>query len=338
MTGFGKQLITLSSILALSCIFSFSASASSFGPLAPGGVVEDEGFVTLSTGPTVHYLSKGEQGSKPLMLFIHGAPERAEVWEDYMRFFSHDYFTVAYTTRGYHPSSIPENVSDYTVTNLAADALAVAQSFGYDSFTVVGHDWGAATAWRTAINYPDAVERLVVFSNPHPLMYARAYHESPEHKALIDAYIPLARDSVSPWTREGTLANDLDHFKNYVYPNETKKKLSWAMADMFEETWSFENGASIDAIYNHYKALDWPLTTLNTCNPAPWISLTVDQPVMLLYGEKDRFVAPEAYGLENNDCNTNTIYVPFADGNHFIHHEYKEEILWKMWYFLNQEI
>lgn len=283
----------------------------------------EEGFLGLETGQTVHYIANGKQGKKPLLLFLHGAPERAEVWEDYMRAFKKDYYTVAFNSRGYFPSTIPQNVADYSVGAMAADVVAVAKALGYDSFTLVGHDWGAATAWRTAIAYPNAVERLVIFSNPHPLMYARAYHESAAHKVLIDAYIPLARSDVAPWSREGTLANNFDHFKNYVYTEAAQKALPWSMGLLLEETWGHDEGASLAAIYNHYKALDWPLTTLATCNPVPTFSLTTHQPTLVMYGDADRFVSAEAYSLPNNDCTPNADYVAIEGGDHFIHHTHK---------------
>lgn len=294
----------------------------------------EEGFVGLDNGQSLHYIAQGQQGNKPLMLFIHGAPERAEVWKDYMEAFSDDYYTVAYTSRGYAPSSIPTEVEAYTVTNLAADALAVANAFGYETFTVVGHDWGGATAWRAAIAFPNNVEKLVVISNPHPLMYARAYHESAEQKALIDAYIPLARDGIAPWTREGTLANNLEHFKHYVYTDKAKSSLDWTTGLLLEETWLENDGASIDAIYNHYKALDWPLTTLATCNPAPTFSLTAHQPALVFYGDNDRFGSADAYTLPNNDCTPNAKYVKIRKGDHFIHHTHKRRLIHKMKRFL----
>lgn len=314
-------------------------SAQSYASWAP--IVADEGFIQTTTGQRLHYISKEEMPSssaekKPLLLFIHGAPERAEVWEDYMEAFSDDYFTVAYTSRGYFPSSIPSEVSAYDISTLAADAHAVAQHFGYETYTLVGHDWGAATAWRVAMNYPNAVERMVILGNPHPVIYARAYHESAHHKSLIDAYIPLARENVAPWNTSATLANNMQHFKQYIYKESTTQTMPWSLGLLFEDTWTHNNGASIDAIYKHYKALDWPLTTLNTCNPTPTISLTVNRPVLLFYGEKDRFVSPEAYHLANNDCAPNTQYVPFANGNHFLHHEYKRSITWYMRRFLRQ--
>lgn len=293
----------------------------------------EEGFIDTETGQVLHYIAEGKPG-KPLLLFIHGAPERAEVWQDYLKAFSRQYYAVAYTTRGYYPSSVPESVADYTVPALAADAKAVAKALGYEKFSVVGHDWGAATAWRAALNYPSNVESAIVFGNPHPLMYARAYHELEEQRELIDAYIPAARDNIAPWTREGTLANGVAHFKDYVYTEAAQEAMPWSLGLDLERTWTENDGASLDAIYNHYKALDWPLTTLNTCNPVPTFSLTVNQPVLVLYGDNDRFNSAKAYELANNDCTPNAEYVEYEGGDHWIHHTHKLESILRMKMFL----
>lgn len=165
-------------------------------------------------------------------------------------------------------------------------------------------------------------------------MYARAYHESDEQKALIDAYIPAARDGIAPWTREGTLANNLEHYKQYVYTEKAKQKMDWSTGLLLEETWLENDGASLDAIYNHYKALDWPLTTLNTCNPAPTFSLTAYQPALVVYGDNDRFGSEDAYNLPNNDCTPNANYVKIRNGDHFIHHTHKLRLIAYMKLFL----
>lgn len=298
---------------------------------------ETSGFVTTRANQILHYIAGSRSGAqKPLLLFIHGAPERAEVWRDYMRKFSQDYFTVAYNSRGYYPSSIPTNTDDYTLEALAEDAVDVANFFGYDSFTVVGHDWGAATAWQVAIDFPDSVEKLVIFSNPHPIMYSRAYYESAHHRNLLNAYIPLARNDIAPWSREGTLANNLAHYKEYVYTPAAKDAIPWSLGLQLEETWTYNNGASIEAIYQHYKALSWPLLPIHTCNFF-FFSVAVEQPVLLFYGEKDRFVGAEAFTLPYNNCNPNTWYVNFPEGDHFIHHVYKEEIFSDMEIFLGND-
>jgi haloacetate dehalogenase len=45
---------------------------------------------------------------------------------------------------------------------MAGDIVALMRHFGHARFSVVGHDRGALVAFRTAMDHPDAVERLVV--------------------------------------------------------------------------------------------------------------------------------------------------------------------------------
>jgi pimeloyl-ACP methyl ester carboxylesterase len=53
--------------------------------------------------------------------------------------------------------------------NAVADVTALMDELGIDAAHVVGHDWGAAVAWLTAMFQPGRVRRLVVVSVPHPL-------------------------------------------------------------------------------------------------------------------------------------------------------------------------
>ena len=39
---------------------------------------------------------------------------------------------------------------------------------GYQTATVVSHDWGGALAWSFATVHPSMVEQLVVMNAPHP--------------------------------------------------------------------------------------------------------------------------------------------------------------------------
>jgi haloacetate dehalogenase len=45
---------------------------------------------------------------------------------------------------------------------MAADVVALMTGLGHDRFAVVGHDRGGAVAFRTAMDHPDLVDRLVV--------------------------------------------------------------------------------------------------------------------------------------------------------------------------------
>ncbi|HXZ07780.1 MAG TPA: alpha/beta hydrolase, partial [Paraburkholderia sp.] len=67
--------------------------------------------------------------------------------------------------RGYGASGRPASDAThapYSKRRMAADQVAVMKHFGYERFLVCAHDRGARVAHRMALDYPDAVERLML--------------------------------------------------------------------------------------------------------------------------------------------------------------------------------
>jgi haloacetate dehalogenase len=76
-----------------------------------------------------------------------------------------DFTVVAADLRGYGKSSKPfgdEDHGTYSKRTMGADQAAVMESYGFDSFAVVGHDRGARVAHRMALDYPDRITKLAV--------------------------------------------------------------------------------------------------------------------------------------------------------------------------------
>ena len=46
--------------------------------------------------------------------------------------------------------------------------FALADAYGLERFTLVGHDWGGAIAWAAALQHADRLDRLVIVNAPHP--------------------------------------------------------------------------------------------------------------------------------------------------------------------------
>jgi len=115
-------------------------------------------------GLTVGYVSRGEG---PLVILVHGFPDTYRGFLPIMeRLAQAGFRAVAPALRGYAPSGLaPEG--DYRVEDSAADVLALADALGANRFSVVGHDWGAVTAYALANLAPDRVERLVTAAVPH---------------------------------------------------------------------------------------------------------------------------------------------------------------------------
>ncbi|XP_038074203.1 epoxide hydrolase 4-like [Patiria miniata] len=115
----------------------------------------------------LHYVSAGDE-TKPLMLMLHGFPECWYSWRYQIMEFKKDYRVVAIDQRAYGDSDTPSGVANYTMDKLTEDVKEVVKGLGYNSCTLVAHDWGGAIAWYVAATYPDIVDKLIVMNIPHP--------------------------------------------------------------------------------------------------------------------------------------------------------------------------
>jgi haloacetate dehalogenase len=74
-------------------------------------------------------------------------------------------FVVCPDLRGYGQSTLPADAPEHAQSckrAMAHDVVSLMRQFGHDRFAVVGHDRGSLVAFRTAMDHPDAVSRLVV--------------------------------------------------------------------------------------------------------------------------------------------------------------------------------
>jgi pimeloyl-ACP methyl ester carboxylesterase len=60
------------------------------------------------------------------------------------------------------------------MSELERDTIALIDALDVPDVHLVGHDWGAAVAWATAIGAPTRVRTLTVLSVPHPAAFLRS--------------------------------------------------------------------------------------------------------------------------------------------------------------------
>lgn len=119
--------------------------------------------------------SAPDNREKPVVLLLHGFPDRAEMWSAQVTFLvARGFRVLAPDLRGYGDSAIASRTADYHWSEVLGDLLGLLDHLGVAQADVVGHDWGAAIAWLLAGRYPARVRRLVVISVGHPMAYARA--------------------------------------------------------------------------------------------------------------------------------------------------------------------
>lgn len=104
-------------------------------------------------------------GGGPPVVLLHGHPRTHTTWFRVAPLLADTHTVVCPDLRGYGRSTLPPDAPGHTQSakrRMAADVVALMDLLGHDRFTVVGHDRGALVAFRTAMDHPDRVERLVV--------------------------------------------------------------------------------------------------------------------------------------------------------------------------------
>ena len=120
-------------------------------------------------------------GTGPALLLLHGHPQTHVMWHRVAPALAERFSVVLLDLRGYGDSGRPEAGEEsaaYARREMAADALHVMRSFGFERFAVVAHDRGARVAHRLAADHPQAVSRLLLLDIAPTLAMYRNTNEA----------------------------------------------------------------------------------------------------------------------------------------------------------------
>ena len=147
-------------------------------------------------GLTFDLFDEGPRDGEPVLL-LHGFPQDHREFDLVLpRLHDAGLRTIAFDQRGYSPGARPDAVTDYRITEPAADALAVLDALGLASAHIVGHDWGAQVAWQLAATNPDRVRTMTAISVPHPRALLLAMRVRPTQRARF-LYFQVFRTAVA---------------------------------------------------------------------------------------------------------------------------------------------
>jgi pimeloyl-ACP methyl ester carboxylesterase len=123
-------------------------------------------YKTIATARMRHRVL--DEGSGPPVILLHGFPEGAFSWRHQVRALADAGFrAIAPDQRGYAGAEPVVKVDGYDQVELALDVIALLDALGLDRVPLIGHDWGAALTWNTALLHPDRIASLVAMSVPY---------------------------------------------------------------------------------------------------------------------------------------------------------------------------
>jgi pimeloyl-ACP methyl ester carboxylesterase len=275
-----------------------------FDPQTPGSHHRTNGI-------TLHCVEAGPADG-PLVILLHGFPEFWWGWRYQIGPLAEAGCRVLVPDqRGYNLSDKPEGRRAYDLDILAKDVVGLADAFGRQAFSVVGHDWGGLVAWWTASRYPDRITKLVALNAPHPQV-AGAYMRSHPSQMLRSMYVGFFQ---VPRLPEAMLsANDHRSLKDALQRTSRAGTFSEEDIARYHQAWA-QPGA-LTTMLNWYRALPFKPDMKDA---------TVRSPTLVVWGSKDRFLekglAEASLALcENGDIRW------FESATHWVQHEEPEAV------------
>jgi pimeloyl-ACP methyl ester carboxylesterase len=264
----------------------------------------DRSVAALSWGPA----------DGPLALLLHGFPDTAWTWRHVAPALADaGWRVVAPFSRGYAPTDLAPD-GNYQLGALVRDVVQLHGALGGDGRALlVGHDWGAMTAYGAGRF--GLFARVVVMSVPPMPTLQRAFRGRGAlrlglRQARCSWYVAvnqlpgvseagfdrLVRRLWRDWAPGYDAGEDLDH-------------LAAALPDRRRRT----------AALTYYRALAQPWRRSRRYAAEQRAALAVpDVPTLYLHGESDRALLPDLAGLAESDLAPGSRVAMIAGAGHFV--------------------
>ena len=278
--------------------------------------------LALPHGVTLSCRAAGSSGA-PLLVFLHGFPEGAFVWDGMLKHFGDRYRCIAPNLRGFERSSAPADPEAYRAKHLVADIRALIASQGVRCAALVAHDWGGAVAWAAAAQHPELLERLVIVNSPHPATFLRELRDNPAQQAASAYMNFLCRPDAEALLAEHDFARLWTFFERMGAVDPSHAGGGWlteAVREQYREVWR----QGLTGGCNYYRAS--PLRPPTGADSAihtlqlPAGLVTVRVPTHVVWAEADTALPPALLdGLDAFVPQMTLTRVPGA--THWIVHE-----------------
>jgi pimeloyl-ACP methyl ester carboxylesterase len=273
----------------------------------------DPAMVPVVTNDVTLRVAMAGRRDGRLIIFLHGFPEFWFCWRKQIPFFAEKGFCVwVPDQRGYNQSDKPTTRASYRIDVLARDVAGLIDAAGRERAIIVGHDWGAAVAWRVAQDFPERVEKLVVMNGPHPGVMRRALRSDAKQRRK-SWYIFFFQLPVLPELLLG--GSDFARLARSLARSARPDTFDEAMLSRYRAAWR-EPGA-MRAMLEWYRAI--------RLRPPRPRHRRVAPPTLILWGRRDAFLEVMLAERSLARCDAGRLVV-FEEGTHWLHVEEAERV------------
>jgi len=283
--------------------------------------------IELPNGITLSCRAAGPEDA-PVLLFLHGFPEAAFVWDPLLEHFAGEYRCIAPNLRGYERSSAPAEVEAYRAKHLVADIAALVDALGGSVEALVAHDWGGAVAWNFAVLHGRRLKRLVIINSPHPATFLRELQHNPAQQAASAYMNFLCRPDAEDLLAENDFARIWPFLDGPGESDPPRPAAAWLDEDtkaQYRDVWQ----QGLRGPVNFYRASPLrPPTDDDRSVMQVQLqpeSVTVQVPTRVIWAEGDTALLPALLdGLDAYVPKLTLVRIPNA--THWVIHEQPERI------------
>ena len=152
-----------------------------------------------TNGITLHVVEEGE--GKPV-IFCHGFPDTWRGWRRQIdAVAAAGYRAIAFDQRGFGRSSCPADYTQYTPFQTVGDLVGLLEALQLPDATLVGHDFGALTAWQAGLMRPDLFTAIYAVSVPFAPRGEKSFLQHLREAGRTDFYMfdQMTDEAVEKW-------------------------------------------------------------------------------------------------------------------------------------------